>query len=244
MVASGNSYTIGTAGTITSWSFRTGSVSVPGLKLKVGRPQTTADTYRIIGEAAAGTQAPNAVNTYTTNIAVQSGDVVGIHAAPGPMPGAPCQVLTNQAGDQYAFAGGDALLNSTASGPDQGLRFPVSATVTTTTPDQPAAQPPSSAITLGKPHLNRRKGTAKLPVTVPGAGDLSLAGKGVARRTSQAPRAVGAAGTVKLLVMPKGRTKRKLDRTGRAKVRVTVTFTPTGGSPNRQGKTVRLVKKH
>ena len=37
------------------------------------------------------------------------------------------------------------------------------------------------------------------------------------------------AGQVKLLVKPKGRKRRVLNRTGRVTIRVKVTYTPTGG---------------
>ena len=44
----------------------------------------------------------------------------------------------------------------------------------------------------------------------------------------------------KLLIKPKGTAKRRLDRTGRVKVKVRVTDTPDGGSPDSQTKTVKL----
>jgi hypothetical protein len=106
---------------------------------------------------------------------------------------------------------------------------------------------PSNAFTIGKPKLNKRKGTAKLPVTVPGGGTLTLTGKGVVKqrpaRATKASKAVSAAGTVKLLVKAKGKAKRKLNKRGRVKVKVTVTFTPSGGEPASQNKTLKLIKK-
>jgi hypothetical protein len=106
----------------------------------------------------------------------------------------------------------------------------------------------SNAATIGKPRLNRKRGTGRLPVTVPGPGTLTLRGSGVvterwARATASLSRTVSAAGTVKLLVKAKGRAKRKLDRTGRVKVSVTITFTPTGGTANAQRKRIKLIKK-
>ena len=43
----------------------------------------------------------------------------------------------------------------------------------------PPPSPPSNEFTLGKPKLNKRKGTARLAVTVPGPGELALSGNGV-----------------------------------------------------------------
>jgi hypothetical protein len=75
----GNPYTVAAAGVITSWSFQTGSSAVPGLKLKVARPQSALGSYLFIGESAAGAQTPNAVNTYPANIPVRAGDTIGIY---------------------------------------------------------------------------------------------------------------------------------------------------------------------
>jgi hypothetical protein len=105
---------------------------------------------------------------------------------------------------------------------------------------------PSNQFVVGKPKLNKKNGTATLPVTVPGPGSLTLTGKGLANQpAARAPasRAVTTAGTVYLLVRPNRKTKNMLADTGRAKVKVTITFTPSGGSPNGQTKTIRLKKR-
>ena len=70
-------------------------------------------------------------------------------------------------------------------------------------------------------------------VHVPGPGTLSLTGNGLKTQRpggAAASRAVNAAGTVKPLVKPKGKTKHKLSKKGKAKVKVSVTYTPTGGN--------------
>jgi hypothetical protein len=124
------------------------------------------------------------------------------------------------------------------SKPDQA--FTLGGTSSTYTPP-----PPPNSFTLGKPKLNKKKGTAMLPVSVPGAGNLTLTGKGVVKQrpaSASLSRVVGAAGTIKLLVKPKGKTKRKLHRTGKVKVKVKITFTPTGGTPNSQFKKIKLRK--
>jgi hypothetical protein len=48
---------------------------------------------------------------------------------------------------------------------------------------------------------------------------------------------------VKLNVRPKGKARKKLIRKGKATVKVTITFTPTGGEPTSQIKSVKLKKK-
>jgi hypothetical protein len=43
---------------------------------------------------------------------------------------------------------------------------------------------------------------------------------------------VSATGEVTLKVRSKGKTKRRLDRTGKVRVKPWLTYTPTGGEPN------------
>jgi len=55
----------------------------------------------------------------------------------------------------------------------------------------------------------------------------------------------GAAGgkKAKLQVKPKGKVKRKLNRTGKAKVKPKIVFSPTGGLSKTKVAKVQLVKK-
>jgi large repetitive protein len=103
---------------------------------------------------------------------------------------------------------------------------------------------PVNTLKAGKPKLNKKKGTASVPVTVGDSGQLTLTGKGVATRAStQAAKSVAVApGTKKLVVKPKGQTGRELNSTGKAKVKVKITFTPTGGAANTQTKKIKLKK--
>jgi subtilisin-like proprotein convertase family protein len=108
---------------------------------------------------------------------------------------------------------------------------------------------PSNKIDLGKVKKNKHKGTAKISVTVPGPGTVTLGGKGVkAQRPLSgeritAARAVTEAGTVTLPVKAKGRKKKKLNKTGKTKLTVDVTYTPAGGAANTETQPVKLVKK-
>jgi DNA-binding beta-propeller fold protein YncE len=103
----------------------------------------------------------------------------------------------------------------------------------TVVPPSPSGQRPpgefppgtTSSLELGKLKLNRKKGTATLTVEVSGAGGLVLKGKGVRK----ASRAATGAGAVTLPVALLGKAERKLLATGEARVRVVVTFSPSGG---------------
>ncbi len=109
---------------------------------------------------------------------------------------------------------------------------PDSPTVTPSTPDQPA---PSNQFSLGRPKLNKKLGTASLPVTIPGPGTLVLSSNGVVEQK----KTPTAAGTVTMRVKAKGQ-KKELLATGRVRVRVKVTFTPTGGTAKSKSKTLIL----
>ena len=99
--------------------------------------------------------------------------------------------------------------------------------------------PPSNAIKLGKVKFNKKKGTAKLSVTVPGPGELSLTGQGVAKQK----KSLKAAATAKLLVKAKGKKRKKLNTAGKAKLKAKVTFTPAGGLANTKTKKLTLKKR-
>jgi hypothetical protein len=92
---------------------------------------------------------------------------------------------------------------------------------------------------LGKVKLNKRNGTAKLSVGVPGAGTLTASGKGVvkAQRKATGPT------TLKLTIKSKGKAKKKLAKTGKAKVKVKLVFQPENGAPVTKTKSIVLKKK-
>jgi hypothetical protein len=90
---------------------------------------------------------------------------------------------------------------------------------------------------------NKKKGTATLKVNVPEPGELIGSGNGakVAAAGATISKAV-TAGTAQLLVKAKGKNKRKLNETGKLKLSVAVTYTPTGGKPSTQSIKVKLKK--
>ncbi|MBS1878135.1 MAG: hypothetical protein JST31_01340 [Actinobacteria bacterium] len=112
-------------------------------------------------------------------------------------------------------------------------------------PTPPPPLPPAPAQpTLKGVKLDRRRGTATVAVVVPGPGTLTLSGKGIAplpHAPGAAPLAtVGAAGVVKLKIAVRGAAGRALAKTGRATVKATITFTPSGGTSTSLVVTVHL----
>ncbi|GIK77645.1 MAG: hypothetical protein BroJett022_13350 [Actinomycetes bacterium] len=95
---------------------------------------------------------------------------------------------------------------------------------------------PSNRFQVGRARLDRKKGTAKLPIDVPGAGRLRLAG----RKVEDDSASPGKAKTVKLDVRPEGKLRKKLRKRGRARAKLTVRFTPIGGERRQKHVTVKL----
>ena len=198
-------------------------------------------TYTAVSSSAPETPASTDTQTFTTNLPLNAGDLIGLD-----MTNSSEQIGLGTIPSPDSFfefwspplADGETRAGSTGTSAEEVLFNADVATI------------PSNADTLGKVKRNKHKGTAILAVDVPGPGTVALTGKGVKTqrtgRAADASKAVTAAGTVKLLVKPKGKAKHKLNKTGKAKVKVTVTYTPTGdapGSPNTQTKRVKLVKK-
>jgi virginiamycin B lyase len=110
-------------------------------------------------------------------------------------------------------------------------------------PLAPSSQKPSNEFSFGKVKKNKRRGTATLPVEVPGSGQIALSGNGVRAASARRAVSIRAPGTVNLLVKAKGKKKRKLNRKGKVKVSSHVTYTPTGGSPNTLSIRISLIKR-
>ena len=94
---------------------------------------------------------------------------------------------------------------------------------------------------IGKAKLDKKKGTAKIPVSLPGNGRLKVTGKGVKATT----KSVKAAKTLKLTIKAKGKALKKLRRSGKAKLKLKFGFLPSssGALNAAQTKSVVLRKK-
>ena len=103
----------------------------------------------------------------------------------------------------------------------------------------PPGPPPSNELRLGKAKLNKKRGSAKLTVKVPGPGKLKLAQtgsvKGQHERADQCEP--------KLSVKPRGKAQKRLNKRGKAKVKAKVTYTPDGGTSDTESTKIKLVKR-
>jgi hypothetical protein len=102
----------------------------------------------------------------------------------------------------------------------------------------PSLASPSNAISFGKLKLNKRTGTATLPVGVPDAGTLTLAGKGV----KKVVRSSKGATTLSLPIKASGPAKKALAKNGKTKLKLTLKFAPSGGTAGQTTKAVKLVE--
>jgi hypothetical protein len=245
------------SGVIVHWGVRLGTeTEAQSIRIRVVR-RVNAKQFTVIASGPPES-VPGGGGTYVfpSRLPIESGDEVGLESGTGaaiewraPLPG----------GHNFEYFPASPLLDGeetplptlTSSDTEHSFNVEVEPDCDhdglgdeTQDPDTAACHPPpSNEFTLGKPKRNPRRGFARLPVNVPGPGVLSLWGKGVfaLRLHGNLPaRSAYKAGTVNLLVKPQPKTKRRLERVGRAKVRITVTYTPTGGMPKSQGKTLVL----
>ena len=96
----------------------------------------------------------------------------------------------------------------------------------------------------GKPELrkletDRQKGVWKLPVVLPGAGQLTVSAPTIERQQLT----VHVAGPVRVPILPKGPLAKRMSKYGEGKVKVTVTFKPAVGAPTTLEKLLKLLKK-
>jgi hypothetical protein len=124
------SYTVPIAGVITSWNFErvVGSALSPQIKLKVARP-AGGNLFTILGEDGPRTPAVG-LNNFPARIAVQPGDVIGLHVG---VAGHYIRAIGGMAGTAYGYHtfSGDPPQGSPMpfSGPFTGIQVDVSAAV-------------------------------------------------------------------------------------------------------------------
>jgi hypothetical protein len=146
-----------------------------------------------------------------------SGDVV--EATPLPPPPPPAE----EEGGSGAGGGGEQAPGPGATGGKKSAA-----------PGSGATEAAASSLRLVKAIVNRKHGTARLLVEVSGPGHLAL--KGAVPRG----RAVDAAGTVALKIVPRPVQRRALVRDGSVAVKVTVVFQPASGDALSRSLKVRL----
>jgi hypothetical protein len=232
-ITSGTSYTVPPFGAkIVQWSTNAGAfIGGPQVyTFKVFRPAGPS-RFTVVGHDGPHLLTDGTLNSFPVDIAVKPGDIIGLYWDAGSFSTA-CEFIATSADDYLERSGGLADGESgdfSSHGGD--YRLNVSAEVK-----------PSSSFSLGKVKDNPNRGTATVAAEVPGPGELTVSGKGVKASSAGAVESVRASGPgmVKVPIRPKGKVKRRLRATGKAKVQPTITYTPSDGDANSQRKKVKL----
>jgi virginiamycin B lyase len=93
----------------------------------------------------------------------------------------------------------------------------------------------SNLFTVTKVKKNKHRGTAKVNVEVPGDGLLAISSPKIVLTQTVVENHIG-----QIRVKPDRKLRRRLDRTGKAKVSVELTYTPTGGDPATRSLSIAL----
>ena len=238
-VGSGTPYVVPGNGTITSWSHSAGAGAGQTMTMKIWRQVVAGTTYTAVGHDGPRALAPSAINTFSANIPVRPGDILGFHS--GALAPAAC-LSAIIPGDTLLGRGGDAADGEPADFTPFSRHLNITAVFE---PAKPEPAMPSNSLTLGKVKRNTKKGTATITVNVPNPGELTGSGKGakVARASGAVTSKAVSAGNAQLLIKAKGKKKRKLNKRGKVKLKVAITYTPTGGAPNTQSRKLKLKKR-
>jgi hypothetical protein len=103
-VAAGTSYTVPTAGILTSWSTRPGATPGQLLGLKIFRPLGGL-SFAVVGADGPRPLASSLLNTFAVSIPVQAGDILGTIVAAGSVSN--CVFETGLPGDLIRWRGGN-----------------------------------------------------------------------------------------------------------------------------------------
>jgi hypothetical protein len=227
VTAGGNLYSARAAGTITSWSTRSGGSG--SYTLKIFRRTTDPDVFRVIGHSGPHALS-SGVKTFPANLTVNSGDLIGLNAS--------------GINNTCAFSSlGDFVLTSGGNLPDGGSgNFPPGGAMDNVRLNLSAILVPTNAFSFRRVTRDRRMGTATLEILVSNPGSVVLAGNGLkAKRTT---KTVAVPGVVRFGIAVTGKRKKKLERKGMVSLQLNATFTPTGGDPLPQTLKLRLKKRH
>ena len=224
-------------GTITSWAFRAGAGGSATLRVLrfVGN-----NSYLFVASStpASNTGGPH---SYPTSIPIAAGDRIGLTLNGGEvaMLSDPAAVFDFWPGEPPALTpdGATVAPDSTSS----GFIFLFNATI------EPASEPGNApvlanGVTVRSVARNRRRGTAVLTLGIPSAGQLTVGGGG-AQVAGSLSRSIAGPGDTQVTVRASGKKRRKLNATGKVRVNLTVSFTPTGGSPGTASIPVKLRKR-
>jgi hypothetical protein len=224
-----NAYVMPAAGVITSWTHRSQVGAGQKVSLKIFRKIGDPAKYQLVGRDGPHPVVASTDTTFPASIAVQAGDVLGITGEFGSV-SIGCE-----------FNGPGETASHTPSLADGGFAdFNIS---TTNRLNVTAILNPTNTFTLGSIVRHKKKGTASLAVNLPNPGELTASGAGASATDAAVISKVVSAGATSLLIKATGKKQKTLNRTGKVKLSLAITYTPTGGDPSSQSVKVKLRKK-
>jgi hypothetical protein len=217
-------------GTVVRWRIRVGD-STRITNLRIIRP-VGGGSFTGAGTSPSITPPTLATSTYDVQLPIRIGDYIGLDC---------CDPGVFEPEAEFFVTGNAAVRNEWQPRLSDGRagRAPLRTNAYEIALN--AEIDPTSTFTLDAVTRNKNKGTATIAATVPNPGVLTGSGKGV--NAAVLSRKVRAPGRVRLLVKAKGKRKRRLNSTGKLRVRPEITYTPTGGSASTRSVKVKLVKR-
>jgi hypothetical protein len=212
------------SGTVVAFDIKTGGPSTVTFRLLRLDSAVAAKVILVGGDGTGPTvdlPGPGAYE-FPAGLPIRAGDYVGFDSSLFSAYGA-CQAGASS----YGFSpplpdGGGALQPPLASGSCELL---VNAVVA-----------PSAALVFGRGTVARASGRATLGLRLPGPGELTLSGRDVKTVSKHIARA----GRLHLPLSLKLRARNRLARQGSVKLKLSTTFTPTGGSAAGRSAVVRF----
>jgi hypothetical protein len=224
-----NAYVMPAAGVITSWAHRSQAGAGQKVSLKIFRKIGDPTRYQLVGHDGPHPVVAGTDTTFPASIAVNAGDVLGLTGESG------------SASIGCEFNGPGETASHTPSLADGGFAdFNIS---TTHRLNLTAVLNPANTFTLGSITRHKKKGTASLAVNLPNPGELTASGAGASASGAAVISKVVSAGATSLLIKAKGKKRKTLNATGKVKLNLTITYSPTGGDPSSQSVKVKLKKK-
>jgi hypothetical protein len=205
---------------VTSWTTNAAPGAGQALTFKVFRATGATRTFLQVAHDGPRPVASGTMSSFPVDIPVKAGDVLGLNSNGANTCLFPATDSNELRMGNLADGENDAFLLTEAD------RLNVSAVVK-----------PSNVITLGGLVRNKKKGTAILNVAVPGPGTLAVSGNGV-----KAINKSVSAGAAKLLIKATGKRRKRLNQTGKVRLKVAITYSPTGGDPSTQSTKLKLKK--
>jgi hypothetical protein len=210
-ITGGNLYIARQAGTITWWSTNSSGGGATYV-FKIFRRTSDPDVFQVIARAPPH-DLTSGINTVPVDLAVRSGDMIGINAS-----GDPNSCTFSKPGDGVITRGGSLAVGAFGGfTPQNDVRLNLAAVLV-----------PSNDFQIASITRDRKQGTATVIVNVSNPGVLALSGKGLKKRPF---KNVAVAGTVQFNIATAGAKRRKLEKKGKVTVTPTMTFSPSGGDP-------------